>query len=207
VTVWYEQLREQYRPDRLEVLLIGESPPDPGANERRFFYAPTLRIDNLYRGVAQGLYGDYPAVDLTDKPAVLRRLQTDGFWLIDAVDQPVNHLPPGPRRASITAAVPQLVARCRELAPRRGVIICHRVVYQLTAPACARPACGCSMTSRCCSRSATGGPSSLLGSAGRSPELGRLSVRRAIGARRAASDPRGRQVWIPQPADTRMAAR
>jgi hypothetical protein len=65
---------------------------------------------------------------------VLRRLQADGFWLIDAVDRPVNHLLPGPRRAAITNAVPQLVARCRELAPRRGAIICHRVVYQLTAP-------------------------------------------------------------------------
>jgi hypothetical protein len=101
---------------------------------------PTLRIDNLYRGVAQGLYGDHPEVDLTDKPAVLRRLQADGFWLIDAVDRPVNHLPPGPRRAAITAAVPQLVGRCRALAPRRGVVICHRVVYQLAAPACATPA-------------------------------------------------------------------
>jgi hypothetical protein len=64
---------------------------------------------------------------------VLRRLQADGFWLIDAVDRPINHLPPGPRRAAITAAAPQLVDRCRDLAPRRGVIICHRVAYQLTA--------------------------------------------------------------------------
>jgi hypothetical protein len=134
VTVWYEQLREQYRPDRLEVRFIGESPPDPGAGSRRFFYAPSLQIDNLYRGIAQALYGDHPEVDLADKPAVLRRLQADGFWLIDAFDQPVNHLPPGPRRAAITAAVPQLVTRCRQLAPRRGVIICHRVVYQLATP-------------------------------------------------------------------------
>jgi hypothetical protein len=133
MTVWYEQLREQYRPTHLEVLLIGESPPDPGANERRFFYAPTLRIDNLYRGVALTLYGNDPDTDLTDKPAVLRRLQVDGFWLIDAVNQPINHLPPGPRRAAITSAVPQLVGRCRDLNPARGVIICHRVVYQLTA--------------------------------------------------------------------------
>lgn len=134
MTAWYEQLRDQYRPDRLEVLLIGESPPDPGAGNRRYFYASTLQIDNLYRGVAQGLYGDDPEIDLTDKPAVLRRLQADGFWLIDAVDQPINHLPPGLRRAAITDAVPQLVARCGALAPRRGVIICHRVVYQLTTP-------------------------------------------------------------------------
>lgn len=26
------------------------------------------------------------------------------------------------------------MTRCRELAPRRGVVICHRVVYQLTSP-------------------------------------------------------------------------
>jgi hypothetical protein len=131
VTVWYEQLREQYRPEQLEVLLIGESPPDPESGERRFFYAPALRIDNLCRGIAYGLYGDDPQVDVADKLAVLRRLQADGFWLIDAVDRPINHLPPGPRRAAITAAVPQLVTRCRALAPRRGVIICHRVVFQL----------------------------------------------------------------------------
>ena len=169
VTVWYEQLREQYWPDQLQVLLVGESPPDPGANERRFFYAPTLRIDNLYRGVAQGLYGDHPNVDLIDKPAVLRHLQADGFWLIDAVDRPINHLPPGPRRAAITAAVPQLVARCRALAPRRGVVICHRVVYQLAAPpVCATPACRCCMTSRCRSPWVTGGPTLSSGSAGRS---------------------------------------
>jgi hypothetical protein len=137
VIAWYEQLRQQHRPDRLEVLLVGESPPDPGAGGRRFFYAPTLQIDNLYRGVTRALYGDHAGVDLTDKPAVLRRLQADGFWLIDAVDQPINQLPPGPRRAAITAAVPQLVARCQELAPRRGVIICHRVVYTLAAPSLA----------------------------------------------------------------------
>ena len=135
MTAWYEQLREQYRPDRLEVLLIGESPPDPGAGERRFFYAPTLQIDNLYRGIAQGLYGDHPDIDLTDKPAVLRRLQADGFWLIDAIDQPVNHLPSPAAAGRHPAAVPQLVDRCRDLAPRRGVVICHRVVYQLAAPA------------------------------------------------------------------------
>jgi hypothetical protein len=27
---WYDELRERYRPRRLRILLIGESPPDPG---------------------------------------------------------------------------------------------------------------------------------------------------------------------------------
>jgi hypothetical protein len=86
-------------------------------------------------GVAQALYGQQPDVQLADKPAVLRRLQADGLWLIDATDQPVNHLPSTARRAAIQAAVPQLVDRCCDLAPRRGVVICHNIVYQLAAPA------------------------------------------------------------------------
>ena len=45
---WYEQLRQRYRPELLRVLLVAESPPDPGSGPRRFFYSPTLTIDNLY---------------------------------------------------------------------------------------------------------------------------------------------------------------
>ncbi len=41
-----ERLRAAYRPKRVEVLLIGESPPDPSDGELRFFYAPGLRVDN-----------------------------------------------------------------------------------------------------------------------------------------------------------------
>lgn len=55
---WYEELRERYRPERICVLLVAESPPDPGDGKRRFFYSPELRADNLYRGVAQALYGE-----------------------------------------------------------------------------------------------------------------------------------------------------
>lgn len=85
---WYEDLRAANRPARLRVLLIGESPPDPGAGERRFFYSPRLTIDNLYRGVADAVYGEHGDVDLRDKPTVLARLKEDGFWLIDAVTSP-----------------------------------------------------------------------------------------------------------------------
>jgi hypothetical protein len=129
---WYDELREQYRPPNLRVLLIGESPPDPGAGARRFFYAPTLTHDNLFRGVALAVYGD--DVALHDKVAVLERLRDDGFWLIDAVEHPINKARSGPRRRAIEAGVPRLVERCRDLAPQRGVIVCHGLVYELAAP-------------------------------------------------------------------------
>jgi hypothetical protein len=126
---WYEELRERYRPDRLRVLLVAESPPDPGGGERRFFYSATLRADNLYRGIAKALYGERSDVDITDKPSVLEHLQREGLWLIDAAEEPVNKLGSAARARAIAAGVPRLVERCVELAPELGFIICHGKVY------------------------------------------------------------------------------
>lgn len=133
-TAWYDELRERYRPERLRVLLVAESPPDPGAAERRFFYSPVLRADNLYRGVAQALYDEREDVDVLDKRAVLERLKSEGFWLIDAVDEPVNRLGSAARTRAIADGVPRLVDRCIELAPELGVIVCHAKVYAAAAP-------------------------------------------------------------------------
>lgn len=131
----YERLRHAYRPAELRYLLIGESPPDPQKGDMRFFYAPRLHIDNLYPAVAEAVYGLQPWFDVSLKPAVLTRLQCDGFWLVDAVDTPINRHSAGARRAALIEAVPRLAERCRELCPTRGVVICHGVVYRLAAPA------------------------------------------------------------------------
>jgi hypothetical protein len=130
---WYEQLRARYRPENLRYLLVAESPPDPGEGERRFFYSPALTADNLYRSVAEAVYGEDRNVDLRNKPAVLDRLRQDGFWLIDAVETPVNKLRSSDRARAIKKGAPGLVARCVALAPKRGVIICHSKVYAATA--------------------------------------------------------------------------
>ena len=133
-TAWYDELRDNHRPDVVEVLLVAESPPDPGSTDRRFFYSPTLDgKDNLYRGVATALYGRETDFDLTAKATVLRRIQRDGFWLIDLCDEPVNHLPPSARRRALQDAVPDLVARAVAVAPTRGVIVCMTPVHRLVA--------------------------------------------------------------------------
>jgi hypothetical protein len=131
-----ERLRADYRPERVEVLLIGESPPDPGEGELRFFYAPELRADNLYRGVVEAVYGlELDGVKATPKTEMLGRLRNDGFWLIDAVEEPINKRTPRERSEAIREGVPDLVRRCKAIAPRRGVVICHGEVYKLTADA------------------------------------------------------------------------
>jgi hypothetical protein len=125
---WYESLRDQYRPKHLRILLIAESPPDPNHSEKRFFYSPVLRIDNLFRSVGKAVYGN--AIDVHDKVGVLTRLRDDGFWLIDAVETPINKLPTFQRKKLVREGVDRLTERCVLLAPSTGVIICHSDVFR-----------------------------------------------------------------------------
>ncbi len=129
---WYHQLRDHHRPDRIGVLLIGESPPDPAGGAKRYFYAPQLtQHDNLYRGVAEAVYG---VESVATKPSTLKRLQCDGFWLIDAIQAPVNHRTKAARRAALQAGATVLVRQCLALNPEFGVIVCHGLVYDTVAP-------------------------------------------------------------------------
>lgn len=81
------------------------------------------------------LYGGEAGFDPGRKTTFLQRLRDDGVWLIDAVEEPIDKRSASARRRAISAATPHLVWRVRELAPTIGVIICHSVVFELTAPA------------------------------------------------------------------------
>jgi len=85
----------------------------------------------LYRGVIDALYKEPP--DFRNKSKYLSRLQRDGWWLLDAVSTPINHLS-GDRakRAAIRAAGPKLISRLRDegAAPVRGVVVCLVRVYE-----------------------------------------------------------------------------
>lgn len=131
---WYELLRAQYRPSRIRLLLIGESPPDPRDGPRRFFYSPTLSYDNLYRGVAEALYGGEDVFDVRDKVGTLARMKRSGVWLIDAVESPVNAVSMAERRQAVRSGRTQLVDKCCAIDPEVGVIICHAMVFRETQP-------------------------------------------------------------------------
>lgn len=90
---WYAELRAQYQPENVRLLLIGESVPTDhgGTRPRNFFYADHLGYDNLYRGVLEALYGVRGLEKRShDKRPWLRRLKNDGVFLIDLVPYPVN---------------------------------------------------------------------------------------------------------------------
>ncbi len=99
-----------------------------------FFYADHLGADNLFRGVAEAVLGlDRHTLRREPKPRVLSALQERGLWLIDAVEEPVNQLPMPERRRRVREGVDALVSRCVTEAPRRGVVVCHGLVYRYAA--------------------------------------------------------------------------
>jgi hypothetical protein len=130
---WYAELRDHYRPQHVKLLLIGESAPDPGAAEPRFFYAPILTAaDNLFRGVVLALYDHrFPRGSAgSSKVLWLQRLTADSVFLIDLVPFPVNALGSGARARARRDAVPGAVKAAAELRPG-GVIVCHAPSFRV----------------------------------------------------------------------------
>ncbi|WP_415853480.1 hypothetical protein [Sinomonas sp. G460-2] len=133
---WYAQLRIQWKPERVRLLMIAESAPANGGDEssRRFFYAPRLgRADNLFRGVVHAMYGT-SKLDLqrTGKHPWLERLCDDGFLLIDLAPYPVNNLSRAERRQIHLEAVPGCVARAAALDPT-GIVVVKKDLYGVLA--------------------------------------------------------------------------
>lgn len=126
---WYADLRERWRPEPVKLLLIGESVPDDGGDalKRRFFYSGQLTgNDNLFRAVVHALY-DVPHLDsrTTSKSDWLARLQSDGVFLIDLVQYPINGSDKKKYRAAARRdSVAGCVEQATELNPD-GVIVCH----------------------------------------------------------------------------------
>ena len=102
----------KYRPDQVRLLLVGEAPP--AADERYFYFEDVPSHDWLFLGVAEVLLGRKPP--RAEKAACLTRLQGMGFFLIDLSLDPADNTP-------LRSFVPDLLARCRALAPKRIILI------------------------------------------------------------------------------------
>lgn len=130
---WYQQLRLRWKPDQVRVLLVAESAPDPGAAERRFFYAPTVsRSDNLFRAVVLALYDEKVRAG-DNRSEHLARLQRDGVWLIDLAPYPVNHLPSGERQRTLREHASERARDIQTISPD-GIVICHSPTFRALAP-------------------------------------------------------------------------
>jgi hypothetical protein len=106
--------RRRYRPPRIRYVLVAESPPQ-AASGRFFYYEDVTEGDSLFWETMKVLYpDDYRASDPPRhrKREFMGRFRDDGFYLIDAVDEPLGDAPSAEKRRRIGESLPRL---CRDL--------------------------------------------------------------------------------------------
>lgn len=127
----YEEIRQQYRPKHIKMLLIAESPPPPAdvQSSRQFYYADRIRKDDrLFTNTIKALYPE--AANKTEpeleqeKQQWLERFAADGWYMIEALEESQEHeVTKKQRQSRIHDVLPRLIERVRELAEQDTKII------------------------------------------------------------------------------------
>ena len=119
-----QEAARRYLPKHIETLLVAEAPPT--ALDRYFYFEDVTTQDSLFRHVVEMVLGEKPT---RDKAPLLDELKERGWFLIHVAEDPI-----GSRREEIMPLIPDLIERCRALAPERVVII-GAPIYDLIFPA------------------------------------------------------------------------
>lgn len=127
----YDEIRQQYRPELIKVLMVAESPP-PAANvqsSRQFYRSEKVRKDDrLFTNTIRALYPetiDLPESELeAQKEQWLRKFQADGWYMIEALETSLEHGVTKPeRQALIKKHLSDLLARVGKLADKNTKLI------------------------------------------------------------------------------------
>lgn len=138
----YDDIRQNYKPKRVSLLLVAESPPPASEvqSSRHFYRSDKIRHeDRLFTNTIKALYAE--AANLTEaeiqpsKEAWLRRLQQDGVYMIEALETSQQHnVTKKSRQSKIHEALPKLIERIRNLAtPQTGIVLIKSNVYDVAA--------------------------------------------------------------------------
>jgi predicted transcriptional regulator len=110
------ELRQEFRPEKVAILFVGESSPAGGTH----FYRGN---SNLFRATRQAFATAYGEGVVPDGPRFLHWFRERGCWLVDVADRPVNRLPDAERRQAVLAGGRALAEVIRDTAPERIVAV------------------------------------------------------------------------------------
>jgi hypothetical protein len=113
-----ERLSRSYRPSRVRILFVGESPPASG----RFFYQAD---SGLYRAIREAFVSAFPALDPRD---FLQSFRDLGCYLVDLCPTPIDHLSSASRKKAHRSGELQLSKTIRKLRPRILIILLRSIV-------------------------------------------------------------------------------
>lgn len=134
----FETARKRYKPDEIKFLLVAEAPPKEGSG--RFFYFENVSDkDSLFLETMKVLYPNHYTVTKRvrlQKRRFLERFKSDGFYLIDSCDSPIEDPSPSKKRQQIRQSLPSLRNKLRDLATDGVKIVLisatvHEVCYDL----------------------------------------------------------------------------
>lgn len=112
-----ERLRKYYRPDRVQILFVGESPPASG----RFFYQAD---SGLYLAVRDTFLSALPSLQ---KSEFLDSFRSLGCYLVDLCGEPVDKMRPRDRRRTCRAGESRLARTIRAFRPKIIVTIVRSI--------------------------------------------------------------------------------
>jgi hypothetical protein len=119
----YSLAREEYRPDRIRLLLVAESPPSSGGY---FYFRKTIGKDHLFRETMKA-FDLWPQSQKMskgiDKTPYLDQFMRRKLFLIDTCRNPVDKLPERTRLMQIAKEASTLAGRVNDLDPEKIIII------------------------------------------------------------------------------------
>jgi hypothetical protein len=88
----YENAAEKYKPKKIRVLFIAESPPFFKEEKKRayFYFEDNPGKDVLFATLVKAIYDFDYRKNTEEKKKLLTQFKEDGFFLIDAVEYPIN---------------------------------------------------------------------------------------------------------------------
>jgi hypothetical protein len=112
-----ERLRQSFRPTKVRILFVGESPPASG----RFFYQAD---SGLYRAIREAFVKAFPNLREAD---FLKSFQNLGCYLVDLCNRPVDHLQPSARGKLCRASEPHFTKTLRSLRPAIVIVVVRSI--------------------------------------------------------------------------------
>jgi hypothetical protein len=142
----YHIAANRYRPERVRVLFIAESPPAclPGSPESFFFFEENPGGDILFATIVQAVLDiRYRIGNDVPKRDILRSFKANEYWLMDAVEYPINRIDGNRtsdsiRKGYIIRGIANLLARISTLRAENGdtnftIVLIKNLVYECLA--------------------------------------------------------------------------
>lgn len=141
----YEKARNKYNPNKInkpiKVLFIAESPPSfRGESKRSYFYfKDNPGSDILFATLVKARYNNNYRKNEEDKEKLLNKLRDDGFFLMDAVEYPINRdnkwrrVSERDREKVIRNEIPNLLNRLKNMNidTKTKIILIKNSVYRI----------------------------------------------------------------------------